>query len=103
MTDLTLSEFLAYGPQKQDGKISKPLLRNTKDGKSVSWDVNYDDTLCTLQEAFEEVDPKLGFNVELKFDDYIVYKEAHLVNVLQAILEVSYTYHVFIFLGIFTM
>ncbi|XP_057544453.1 glycerophosphodiester phosphodiesterase GDPD1, chloroplastic-like [Amaranthus tricolor] len=92
VTDLTLSEFLAYGPQKQDGKISKPLLRNTKDGKSVSWDVNYDDTLCTLQEAFEEVDPKLGFNVELKFDDYIVYKEAHLVNVLQAILEVVYKY-----------
>ncbi|KNA07255.1 hypothetical protein SOVF_173550, partial [Spinacia oleracea] len=90
VTDLTLNEFLAYGPQKEAGKVSKPLLRKNKDGKIIKWDVNSDDTLCTLKEAFDKVNPKLGFNVELKFDDHIVYQEDHLVNTLQSVLQVVY-------------
>ncbi|XP_021727526.1 glycerophosphodiester phosphodiesterase GDPD1, chloroplastic-like [Chenopodium quinoa] len=90
VTDLTLNEFLTYGPQKDAGNVSKPLLRKNKDGKITKWDVNSDDTLCTLQEAFDKVDPKLGFNVELKFDDHIVYQEDQLVNTLQSVLQVVY-------------
>jgi len=92
VTDLSLSEFLAYGPQKEPGKVGRPLWRKTKDGKIIRWDVASDDALCTLQEAFEKVDPKLGFNIELKFDDNIVYEEDFLVNLLQAILKVKSLY-----------
>lgn len=92
VTDLSLSEFVAYGPQKEAAKVGKPLLRKTKDGKIIRWDVASDDALCTLQEAFEKVDPKLGFNIELKFDDNIVYQEDFLVNFLQAILKVVFEY-----------
>lgn len=91
VTELTLNEFLAYGPQKEAGKVSKPLLRKNN-GKFVKWDVNTDDTLCTLQEAFEKVDSKLGFNVELKFDDDIVYQEHELVSSLQSVLQVVFEY-----------
>ncbi|XAR52036.1 Glycerophosphodiester phosphodiesterase [Bertholletia excelsa] len=92
MTELSLSEFLSYGPQREPGKMGKSLLRKTKEGKILSWDVETDDHLCTLQEAFEKSDPRLGFNVELKFDDHIVYQHDHLVHVLQAILKVVFDY-----------
>lgn len=89
MTELCLSEFLAYGPQREDGKEGKVLLRKTKDGKILQWDVEQDDSLCTLQEAFLNVEPSLGFNIELKFDDHIVYDHDYLVHVLQVILKVN--------------
>lgn len=92
MTELCLAEFLCYGPQREDGKAGKSLMRKTKDGKIVKWDVEEDDSLCTLQEAFQKVEPSLGFNIELKFDDHIVYQEDHLVHVLQAILKVVFEY-----------
>ncbi|KAK9120163.1 hypothetical protein Scep_018256 [Stephania cephalantha] len=92
LTELTLSEFLTYGPQKDSQKIGKSLLRKSKDGRIFEWDVAEDDTLCTLQEAFEKVDPSLGFNIELKFDDNIVYPEQELIHVLQAILKVVFEY-----------
>lgn len=88
ITELCLSEFLCYGPQKEPGKQGKTLLRKTKDGKIVEWDVEIDDSLCTLQEAFEKVEPTLGFNIELKFDDHIVYHQQYLIRVIQAILRV---------------
>ncbi|XP_042015217.1 glycerophosphodiester phosphodiesterase GDPD1, chloroplastic-like [Salvia splendens] len=88
VTDLSLSEFLTYGPQRELGLEGKPLLRKTKDGKHVNWTVESDEHACTLREAFEKVNPSLGFNIELKFDDYIVYQHQDLTNVLQAILEV---------------
>ncbi|PQP94450.1 glycerophosphodiester phosphodiesterase GDPD1 chloroplastic-like [Prunus yedoensis var. nudiflora] len=50
------------------------------------------DSLCTLQEAFEQVEPSLGFNIELKFDDCIVYEQDYLINVFQAILQVVFNY-----------
>uniref|UniRef100_A0A2C9V0M5 glycerophosphodiester phosphodiesterase n=1 Tax=Manihot esculenta TaxID=3983 RepID=A0A2C9V0M5_MANES len=90
VTELCLSEFLCYGPQNEAGKIGKSLLRKTKDGKIVNWNVEKDDSLCTLKDAFQQVDPSVGFNIELKIDDHIVYQEDHLVHVLQAILKVVF-------------
>lgn len=62
-----------------------------KDGRILNWNVQSDDPLCTLQEAFEKVNPRLGFNVELKFDDNLVYKEEELTRILQAILKACIT------------
>ncbi|GJM85098.1 hypothetical protein PR202_ga01519 [Eleusine coracana subsp. coracana] len=87
VTDLQLAEFLRYGPQNEQGKGGKPLLRKMKDGRVVNWNVQTDDALCTLQEAFENVNPRLGFNVELKFDDNLEYQEEELTRILQAILK----------------
>lgn len=87
--ELSLSEFLSYGLQREPGIEGKILVRKTKDGKIYRWDVEQDDTLCTLQEAFLKVEPSLGFNIELKFDDHIVYEQAYLIHVLQAILKVQ--------------
>ncbi|XP_050234677.1 glycerophosphodiester phosphodiesterase GDPD1, chloroplastic-like [Mercurialis annua] len=92
VTELCLSEFLGYGPQKETGKTGKSLLRKTKDGKIVQWNVEKDDSVCTLKDAFQLVEPSLGFNIELKFDDHIVYQQDYLNNVLQAILQVVYEY-----------
>ncbi|KAK4282215.1 hypothetical protein QN277_013618 [Acacia crassicarpa] len=92
VTDLSLSEFLSYGPQKDTGEQGKPLLRKIKDGKILKWDVERDDPLCTLQDVFQKVEPTLGFNIELKFDDHIVYEEDYLVRVLQAVLKVVFEY-----------
>ena len=47
-----------------------------------------DDSLCSLQDAFQQVESSLGFNIELKFDDHIVYHQDYLTRVLQAILQV---------------
>ncbi|PPR80741.1 hypothetical protein GOBAR_AA39974 [Gossypium barbadense] len=40
----------------------------------------------------QKVDPSLGFNIELKFDDHIVYQQDHLIHVLQVILQVVSEY-----------
>ncbi|XP_047076932.1 glycerophosphodiester phosphodiesterase GDPD1, chloroplastic-like [Lolium rigidum] len=92
VTDLRLEEFLQYGPQNKEGKNGKPLLRKMKDGRVLNWNVQSDDPLCTLQEAFEKVNPRLGFNVELKFDDNLVYQEEELSHILEAILKVVFEY-----------
>ncbi|BAT84763.1 hypothetical protein LR48_Vigan03g175200 [Vigna angularis] len=91
ITELSLSEFLSYGPQREHGNEGKVLLRK-KDGKIMPWDVEQDDSLCTLQEAFVKVEPAIGFNIELKFDDHIVYEQDYLVHVLQTILKVVFEY-----------
>uniref|UniRef100_A0A8I6XYN3 glycerophosphodiester phosphodiesterase n=1 Tax=Hordeum vulgare subsp. vulgare TaxID=112509 RepID=A0A8I6XYN3_HORVV len=90
VTDLQLEDFLQYGPQNKQGKNGKPLLRKMKDGRVLNWNVQSDDPLCTLQEAFEKVTPRLGFNVELKFDDHLAYEEEELTHILQAILKVVF-------------
>ncbi|KAG2651183.1 glycerophosphodiester phosphodiesterase GDPD2-like isoform X2 [Panicum virgatum] len=92
VTDLQLEDFVQYGPQNEQGKIGKPLLRKMKGGRMLNWNVQSEDALCTLQEAFEKVNPRLGFNVELKFDDYLEYEEEELTRILQAILKVIYEY-----------
>jgi hypothetical protein len=63
------------------------LFRKLNDGRVVRWDVQSDDALCTLQEALDGVDRRVGFNVELKFDDDVVYREMELTGILQAILK----------------
>ncbi|KAL5213040.1 hypothetical protein ABZP36_023887 [Zizania latifolia] len=90
--DLQLEDFLLYGPQNEQGKGGKPLLRKMKDGRIVNWNVQSDDPLCTFQEAFEKVNPRLGFNVELKFDDNLEYQEEELTRILKAILKVVLEY-----------
>ncbi|KAJ1279282.1 hypothetical protein BS78_01G260000 [Paspalum vaginatum] len=92
VTDIQLGDFLQYGPQNEQGKGGKPLLRRMKDGRMLNWSVQSEDALCTLQEAFEEVDPRLGFNVELKFDDDLEYQEEELTRILQDILKVIFEY-----------
>jgi len=89
VTELSLSEFLSYGPQREPGKVGKSLLRKTG-GKILNWNVESDDSLCTLEEVFEKVNPCLGFNIEFKFDDHIVYQQDHLTHVLQTILKVVF-------------
>ncbi|XP_015881656.3 glycerophosphodiester phosphodiesterase GDPD1, chloroplastic [Ziziphus jujuba] len=91
-TGITLDEFLSYGPQKEPGKVGKPLFRKTKDGKLFEWKVQNDDYLCTLEEVFQKVEYPMGFNIELKFDDQVVYKEEELTRILQAILKVVNEY-----------
>ncbi|MFQ6644930.1 hypothetical protein Gotur_019957 [Gossypium turneri] len=92
VTELSLEEFLCFGPQREAGKQGKSLLRKTKDGKILNWNVETDDSFCTLAETFQKVDPSLGFNIELKFDDHIVYQQDHLFHVLQVILQVVSEY-----------
>ncbi|KAF3323604.1 glycerophosphodiester phosphodiesterase gde1-like protein [Carex littledalei] len=91
-TDLTLEEFLSYGPQKDRSKAGKPLIRKTKDGRFLNWNVESDYPLCTLQEAFELVDSRIGFNIELKLDDYYEYRDEELTHTLQAVLRVVLKY-----------
>ncbi|KAJ9189744.1 hypothetical protein P3X46_000999 [Hevea brasiliensis] len=92
VTELCLSEFLCYGPQNEAGKIGKALLRKTENGGIVSWNVEKDDSLCTLKDAFQQVELSVGFNIELKFDFHIVYQEDYLIHVLQAVLKVVLEY-----------
>ncbi|KAG6651380.1 glycerophosphodiester phosphodiesterase GDPD1, chloroplastic-like [Carya illinoinensis] len=92
VTDLTIAEFLSYGPQKEPGNVGKPLFRKTKDGRIFEWKVEKDDPLCTLQEVMEKVEHPVGFNIELKFDDQMVYTENEFTRVLQAILQVVNKY-----------
>lgn len=90
VTDLLLDEFLSYGVQKESHKVSKPLLRRMEDGRVLTWSIEEDDSLCTLQEVFEHVSPHLGFNIELKFDDNIIYPNGALSCDLQAVLQVVF-------------
>ncbi|CAA7043595.1 unnamed protein product [Microthlaspi erraticum] len=92
VTDLSLSEFLLYGPQREAEKTGKTLMRKSKEGKVLKWEVDLDDSLCTLQEAFERVEQSLGFNIELKFDDHTVYERESLVHVLRTVLQVVFDY-----------
>ncbi|CAF2058042.1 unnamed protein product [Brassica napus] len=92
VTDLSLSEFLLYGPQKEAEKTGKTLMRKSKEGQVLKWEVDSDDPLCTLQEAFERVEHSLGFNIELKFDNQVVYEREFLVHVLRTVLQVVFDY-----------
>uniref|UniRef100_A0A3Q7E9Y2 glycerophosphodiester phosphodiesterase n=3 Tax=Solanum lycopersicum TaxID=4081 RepID=A0A3Q7E9Y2_SOLLC len=92
VTDLTLEEFLSYGPQNGSTNVEKPLFRKTKDGRIFEWKVEEDDRLCTLQYVFENVSQSVGFNIEFKFDDKRNYKDEELVRVIQAALQVVLRY-----------
>lgn len=85
---MALHELLAYGQQK-DGTNVKPMFRKMKDGRIFEWKVVKDDPLCTLKDAFVKVKRSLGFNIELKFDDNLVYGEEELRQTLENILKVK--------------
>ncbi|KAG2302366.1 hypothetical protein Bca4012_060679 [Brassica carinata] len=87
VTEMALHEFFSYGPQK-DGANVNPMFRKTKDGRIFQWNVAKDDPLCTLKDAFVKVKSSQGFNIELKFDDNIVYGEEELRQTLENILKV---------------
>ncbi|KMZ66999.1 Glycerophosphodiester phosphodiesterase gde1 [Zostera marina] len=90
VTELDLEEFLSYGPQKDSMRFEKPLQRKSKDGRIGRWSVEEDDCLCTLEEVFLHVHPRLGFNIELKFDDHLVYSDDQLTCCLRRILNVVF-------------
>ncbi|CAH9080297.1 unnamed protein product [Cuscuta europaea] len=88
VTDLSLDEFLSYGPQRSAENVGKPIYRKTKGGTIFEWAVEDDDHLCILKDVFQSVNDSLGFNIELKFDNNRVYTEAELVRVIQVIMQV---------------
>ncbi|KAE8674045.1 Glycerophosphodiester phosphodiesterase GDPD3 [Hibiscus syriacus] len=92
VTDLRWKNFFALDPRKKQENQGKCLLRISKDGKILIWNVQTDDPFCTLSEAFHKVEPSLGFNIELKFDDNVVYLQDRLICVLQVILQVVSEY-----------
>ncbi|CAH2047017.1 unnamed protein product [Thlaspi arvense] len=87
VTEMVLLEFLSYGPQKNCSNV-KPMFRKTKDGRIFEWKVAKDNHLCTLKDAFVKVKHSVGFNIELKFDDNIVYGDEELRQTLNNILKV---------------
>ncbi|XP_073394153.1 glycerophosphodiester phosphodiesterase GDPD1, chloroplastic isoform X1 [Physcomitrium patens] len=86
--ELSLEEFLACGPQKDKSTDGRTLYRKAKDNYVSIWTATVEDSLCTLQEVFEEVDQNVGFNVEVKFDDVLKTSDDELRRVLYPILEV---------------
>eukprot|EP00250_Pteridium_aquilinum_P005383 c15487_g1_i1 orf=88-1347(+) len=86
--DLMLDEFLQIGFQKDSQKAERALYRRTLDGSFSPWTVSLDDSLCTLKEAFEQVSPMVGFDIELKFDDYNATSDQELKRSIDAVLKV---------------
>jgi glycerophosphodiester phosphodiesterase len=87
IVQITLYDFLSFGPHK-DGKPGKSLVRRQTDGTVKPWSSTLEDSLCTLKDAFELVEPTLGFNIEVKFHDTDETPEHELKRVISAILAV---------------
>ncbi|KAJ7563835.1 hypothetical protein O6H91_03G127700 [Diphasiastrum complanatum] len=85
--NLTLEEFLSFGPQKESNKIGKTLVRVATDGTVSVWSATVEDSLCTLKEAFEQVEPIVGFNIEVKFDDINPVSQSELERVVTAVVQ----------------
>ncbi|XP_002988800.2 glycerophosphodiester phosphodiesterase GDPD1, chloroplastic [Selaginella moellendorffii] len=85
--DMTLQEFLSIGFQRDGLQGGKSLLRRASDGALRKWTVSVDDSLCTLKQAFEEVHPFTGFNIEVKFHDVLPTSDEELERVIGAILS----------------
>lgn len=51
------------------------------------WTTDVEDSMCTLAEAFNEVQPSVGFNIELKFDDDGLTSNEELHRVIDAVLK----------------
>ncbi|MCO5550445.1 hypothetical protein L7F22_003932 [Adiantum nelumboides] len=86
--DMTLEEFLQIGYQKDSQQAEKSLYRRRPDGSYSAWTVSLDDSLCTLKDVFEHVPPFVGFDIELKFDDYNDVSHEELKRSIDAVLEV---------------
>jgi glycerophosphodiester phosphodiesterase len=85
--DITLEEFLGIGPQKNFAKEGRSLYRKARDGTLNRWTATMEDPLCTLEEAFKQVDPSVGFNIEVKFDDIDETSDVELQRVIYPIVE----------------
>eukprot|EP00249_Psilotum_nudum_P004249 c17792_g1_i1 orf=555-1688(-) len=84
--ELTLKEFLSIGPQKDSEKVGRTLGRKDIDGSIRNWIVTMEDSFCSLKDAFEQVVPTVGFNIEVKFDDTNLVPESELRRTIDAIL-----------------
>ncbi|GJP35739.1 hypothetical protein CLOM_g20268 [Closterium sp. NIES-68] len=67
ISDLTLAEFQSIGPSKTPGEMGRQLIRRRKDGNTYTWVAEEEDAMPTLVDLFDCVDPRIGFNVEVKF------------------------------------
>lgn len=85
--DLTLEEFRAVGPQTDPNKVGLALYRKAVDGSMALWEADVEDCMCTLEEAFAQVEATAGFNIELKFDDDGSTTVEELHRVIDAVLE----------------
>lgn len=92
VTEITLEEFLSYGPQRDPRRVGKPMFRKAKDGSIYEWRVENDDPLCTLEDILQKVDRSLGFNIEMKFDDNKIYEESELKCIIQVTLKIVNKY-----------
>lgn len=88
ISELNLKEFLSIGYQKYPEKSAKVLLREAVDGSFPVWTASIEDSLCTLQDCFEQVSPSVGFNIELKFNDREPVTESELRRTIDATLQV---------------
>jgi glycerophosphodiester phosphodiesterase len=85
--ELTLEEFRSMGPQSDPTKVGLSMYRKAVDGSIALWTADVEDCMCTLEEAFAQVESTTGFNIELKFDDDGSTTEAELHRVIDATLE----------------
>ncbi|KAI0489091.1 hypothetical protein KFK09_028932 [Dendrobium nobile] len=85
--------YIEFDVQREPEAIrsGKPLLRRSAEGRVFDWVVEADDPLCTLEEAFLKVDPRLGFNIELKFDDSLEYAEKDILNTVEIVFRLVST------------
>eukprot|EP00850_Spirogloea_muscicola_P016552 SM000135S26996 [mRNA] locus=s135:133043:137077:+ [translate_table: standard] len=85
VSELTLAQFRGVGPQP-DGSEGRQLLRRGVDGRPGVWKEEVEGPLCTLQEVLEALDPRVGVNVEVKFNDLQPVGEAEIDRLLRPIL-----------------
>uniref|UniRef100_A0A7I4DBF1 glycerophosphodiester phosphodiesterase n=1 Tax=Physcomitrium patens TaxID=3218 RepID=A0A7I4DBF1_PHYPA len=85
--EITLEEFRGMGPQTESTKVSKSLYRKAVDGSIALWTTDVEDSMCILAEAFAEVQPSTGFNIELKFGDDGSTTVEELHRVIDAVLQ----------------
>ncbi|KAG2666549.1 hypothetical protein I3760_15G067800 [Carya illinoinensis] len=64
VTEFSLGDFLCNGPLREPNKERNSLLSKIKDDKILKWEVDTDDPLGTRQQAFQQVEPTLGVNLE---------------------------------------
>lgn len=88
ISELTVEEFLSIGFQKNPLTVGKVLLRKAVEGSFTAWSTSINDSLCTLQDAFEQVSPSVGFNIELKFDDKEPTSESEIRRTIDATLQI---------------
>lgn len=68
-------------------QVGRALYRRAADGSVNLWTADVEDSMCTLAEAFTQVQSSVGFNIELKFDDDGLTSDAELHRVIDAVVE----------------